>query len=357
MLTEVEKRAASLAVSRFGADRAHVQAVVLAHAQGGKNDLLELLVGHKLLTSEPARELRLALHATQMDTSAPSRNGSPAAPSPAPPPAVWSPGEPMRELHSLGDYRILRQLGEGGMGSVYLGYREGDERQVAIKVLSDRLACNQGYVDRFYREARSGMAMNHPNIVRGFSVAQDKPTGKHYLVLEYVDGGSAHALIARFGQLSVGDAVHIALDVARALEHAHSRNIIHRDIKPDNILITKAGVAKLADLGLSKRTDETSHLTGARQAFGTPYYMPYEQALNAKMADCRSDIYALGATLYHLVTGEVPFPGNNHLEIVSKKDVGLYTPASMVNAVVPGALADILERMLARDPGGRYQTV
>src|SRR5205085_3416730 len=173
-------------------------------------------------------------------------------------------------------------------------------------------------------------------------------------VLEYVDGPSAHSLLERFGRLAVPDAVHIILDIARALEHAHSRNIVHRDIKPDNILLTQSGVAKLADLGLAKRTDEASHLTAARQGFGTPYYMPYEQAMNAKYADGRSDIYALGATLYHLVTGDVPFPGENHLEIVSKKDVGLYTPASVVNSAVPVALDDILERMLARDPGDRY---
>src|SRR5262249_5674656 len=154
------------------------------------------------------------------------------------------------------------------------------------------------------------------------TVGQDRSSGKHYLVLEYVDGPSAHALLQRFGRLAVGDAVHIALDIARALEHAHSRSIVHRDIKPDNILLTQSGVAKLSDLGLAKRTDEASNLTAARQGFGTPYYMPYEQAMNAKYADGRSDIYALGATLYHLVTGEIPFSGATHLEIVEKKNIG-----------------------------------
>src|SRR5262249_47439060 len=161
----------------------------------------------------------------------------------------------------------------------------------------------QAFVARFYREAQSSSVLNHPNIVRGISVQQDGPTGKHYLVLEYVDGISAHALLNKLGHLAVGDAVHLGLDVARALEHAHSRNIIHRDIKPDNILIARSGLAKLTDFGLAKRTDEASHLTAARQGFGTSYYMPYEQALNAKQADGRSDIYALGATLYHLLTG------------------------------------------------------
>ncbi len=144
--------------------------------------------------------------------------------------------------------------------------------------------------------------------------------------------------------------------MARALEHAHSRNVVHRDIKPDNILITRSGVSKLVDLGLARRTDEASHLTATRQGFGTTYYMPYEQAINARYADGRSDIYALGATLYHLVTGIVPFPGDNHLEVIEKKNQGDFTPASKLNPAVPPALDRILERMLARDPRDRYQT-
>jgi serine/threonine-protein kinase len=270
--------------------------------------------------------------------------------------APKAPADPLHEPRSLGGYRVLRRLGGGGMGAVYLCYHERQGQQVAIKVLPDALASNPGFVARFYREARSGAMLNHPNIVRGIGVDQDPTTRKHYLVLEFVDGASAHVLLDRFGKLSVGDAVHIALDVARALEHAHSRNIIHRDIKPDNILVSKAGVAKLADFGLAKRTDEASHLTAARQGFGTSYYMPYEQALNAKQADGRSDIYALGATLYHLLTGEVPFSGANHLEVVEKKRTGDYLPATALNLNVPPALDPILDKMMARDPSDRYQT-
>ncbi len=150
-------------------------------------------------------------------------------------------------------------------------------------------------------------------------------------------------------RLSVGDALHVILDVARALEHAHMRNIVHRDIKPGNILITLSGLAKLADLGLAKRLDETSHLTHAQQGFGTPYYMPYEQAMNAKDADARSDIYALGATLYHLVTGDVPFAGENSLEVVDKKKIGTFMPASRINPDVPARAG----RHLEQDAGPR----
>ena len=260
------------------------------------------------------------------------------------------------ELRRLGEFRILRRLGEGGMGAVYLAYHEELGKQVALKVLADSLARNQRYVDRFYREDKSGRLLNHPNIVRSFGAGQDRATNKHYLVLEFIDGTTAHALLDRYGRLSVGDAVHIALDVARALEHAHSRNVIHRDIKPDNVLITRSGVSKLADLGLAKRTDEASHLTATRQGFGTSYYMPYEQALNAKHADGRSDLYALGATLYHLITGEVPFKGDNHLEVIEKKESGAFTPASQLNPAVPRILDQILGRMMARHPRDRYQT-
>lgn len=273
---------------------------------------------------------------------------------PAPLPPATS--DPLQELSSLGEYRILRLLGEGGMGSVYLGYHEGRGQQVALKVLADNLVSNRGYIERFYREARSAALLNHPHIVRGFAVGQDTTTGKHYLVLEYVDGPSAQALLEQYGRLPVGDCVRLAVDIARALEHAHSRNIVHRDIKPDNILISQAGIAKLADLGLAKRIDELSHLTGQRQAFGTSYYMPYEQAMSAKSVDGRSDIYALGATLYHLLTGEVPFPGDNHLEVIDKKERGEYTPASAVCAEATPELDRILSRMLARQPRDRYQT-
>ncbi len=266
------------------------------------------------------------------------------------------PTDPLHDLSSLGEYRFLRRLGEGGMGTVYLGWKEGQDGQVAVKVLDDQLASSQSYIDRFRREAKSGKLLNHPNIVRALDYGQDEKTGKHYLVLEFVDGASASALLDRLGRLSVGDAVHIALDVARALEHAHSRNLIHRDIKPDNILVTRSGVAKLADLGLAKRTDETSHLTSTRQGFGTTAYMPYEQAVAARSADNRSDIYALGATLYHLVVGAAPFPGDNHLDVVEKKRLGDFPTASSIQPEVPAALDAILARMMARMPRDRYQT-
>jgi serine/threonine-protein kinase len=377
MVSESEKQAAQLAVSRFGADRTRVtavlQSVLEAQAQGQPTNFLDILVTEKLLTTAQANDLRKALDITQFDPTSPAWSGkatngrgngnptkreTPASPARTKDPENLATPTPSAgaDLRSLGEYRILRLLGEGGMGSVYLGYHETEKRQVAIKVLNEQLSGFQASVDRFYREAKSGALLDHPNIVRNITRGQDSSTCRHYLVLEYVDGPSAHALLNQYGRLSVGDAVHIVLDIARALEHAHSRNIVHRDIKPDNILITTSGVAKLADLGLAKRTDEASHLTAARQGFGTPYYMPYEQAMNAKAVDGRSDIYALGATLYHLVAGEVPFPGATHLEVVEKKGLGFYAPASAHNPLIPEILDRVLEKMLAREPRDRYQT-
>jgi serine/threonine protein kinase len=359
MLTDSERRAAALAVIRFGVDKTRIKetarTIKQAQAEGQAADLLNSLVTQNLLSPLQAEEIRFALGRTQVD---------PDRPLPAPrTAAVTKPAKTngaaeaaVPELRRLGKYQILRRLGEGGMGAVYLGYDEEPGRQVAIKLLSDQLAGNQAYVDRFQREARSVLHLEHANIVRGIEVSEDQASGAHFLVLEFVDGPSAHALLDRFGRLPVGDAVHIVLDIARALEHAHSRNVIHRDIKPDNILLSQSGVAKLSDLGLARRIDENSHLTGARQGFGTPYYMPYEQSINARRADARSDIYALGATLYHLLTGEVPFPGASALEVAQKKQTGQFTSVRTMRPEIPESLERVIDKMLALSPQKRYQT-
>lgn len=286
----------------------------------------------------------------------PNRAMPRSSPSPGNPPGPASSTTDKSDLQILGPFRILRKLGEGGMGSVLLAFDTRSSRQVALKILNESLNSDQHFIHRFYREARSGTSLNHPNIVRTFEAGRDPKTQLHFLVMEFIDGPSAHKILGNQGKLEVGDAVHIAHDIARALEHAHSQNIIHRDIKPDNILISRSGVAKLGDLGLSKRTDEASSLTSARQGFGTTAYMPYEQALSARNADARSDIYALGATLYHLLTGQVPFPADNDVEVIERKKLGRFTPASDVNPEIPPVLDSILRRMLARHPRDRYQT-
>lgn len=351
------ERAATLAVDRFGADSARVQRAFqsVLRVQGQAGDLIDELVGEQVLTGQQAQELLAAVNNVRLDP--PERPGL--DPKQTPLPAALLDGQAVlaspRALRRLGDFTILRRLGEGGMGAVYLGYHAGLHCQVAIKVLSDELAASRAAVDRFYREARTGALLRHPSIVRTITAEHDTATGKHYLVQEYVDGISSHNLLERLGRLPVGDVVRIGLDVAGGLAYLHGRNFVHRDIKPDNILVTRAGQAKLTDLGLAKRLGETQPLTALHQGFGTPYYMPHEQAMNARRVDGRSDIFALGATLYHLVTGEVPFPGEDPQEIFERKRAGLFRSARTLNPEVPESLDGILARMLARDPAERQQ--
>ena len=353
------KRALRLAVTRFGvnarsAARVLHQALRSADSQP-RPDPADLLLQASLLSESQAQQLREALDQTQIDPGAQAANDNKRSAYEVQ--AERPPGDNhRRRLQEIVEYKVLRQLGEGGMGGVYLAFDEANERLVAIKVLQHHLTRNAALVERFRREAEFSTRLNHPNIVRGFSSGRDPKTGRYFLVMEYVDGPSVQKLLDQHQKLSIGDAVHIACDIAHALEHAQSHNIVHRDVKPENILITRTGIAKLADLGLSKATDQTSNLTATRQGFGTPYYMPYEQAMNARRADGRSDIFALGATLYHMVTGQVPFQGENPVDILERKAEGIYPPASLVNPEVPPVLDEILTKMLAPEPEDRYQT-
>ncbi len=351
------RRLARLAEQWYGIDPTKIEVVLRAvewqQQRDGRVDFLDALQDAGVIQQEQAHSLRHDHAPTQIYVQPPSlaADGTP----------KWLlPGNGAAangELAQLGPYRVFRRLGQGGMGSVYLGFDSKENRQVAIKVLAAEQAPKEKVLKRFQLEGRHGAMLEHPNIVRSFDTGQDAATGLYYIVLEYVDGPSAHELLDRAGKLQVGDAVHIILDIARALEHAHKQNIIHRDIKPGNILLASSGLAKLADLGLAKRRDDASNLTNASQGIGTPYYMPYEQAMSAKMADERSDIYALGATLYHLVAGDVPFGGDTSLEIVEKKGLGYYPSSQELNPEVPDRLEEILAKMLARDPENRYQTV
>jgi serine/threonine protein kinase len=253
-----------------------------------------------------------------------------------------------------GDYKLLKKLGKGGMGTVYKAHQISLDRIVAVKVLAKELASKDAYVRRFQREARMMIKLDHANILRCFGVGKDKETGCHYLSMELVEGGSVESWRKKLGRFSIGDALHIILKSAAGLQHAHNKNMIHRDIKPENILLTGEGVVKVADLGLAKDTQENLSLTRTGGGAGTPLYMAPEQARDFKHVDIRVDIYALGVMLYVFLTGLPPFRSDNLVDLVSAKEKGNFDPMRRHNDEVPSKLDLIVDKMIAKDPNSRY---
>lgn len=264
---------------------------------------------------------------------------------------------PASNLRALAHFRILRLIGLGGMSEVYLAYDPKTRKQIAIKVLADHLVTNQSFVNRFLQEGRLGRDLTHPNIVKAFVFGQDPTSKKHFIVMEYVDGPTAQERLEKGGRLPLADATRIIIDIARGLEFLHHNRFVHRDIKPGNILIAPDGSAKLADLGVAKFLDGEQGLTTLDQGVGTPYYMPWEQGVNACLVDRRSDVFALGATFYHLLTGRVPFPGEDEALIAKRKERGKYRLVRHYVPNLPESIDGVLERMLARDPRKRFATV
>lgn len=267
-----------------------------------------------------------------------------------------SPAAELPTLSTVGGRKLLRRLGAGGMSEVYLAYDANLHCPVAVKVLPEELAKNSTYVGRFRREAEVGQKIDHPNVVRCLEAGQDSQNGRRYLVMEFVKGQSAQAILEREGPIPLGDATRLVLDIARALEELHHKGYVHRDVKPGNILVSEDGRAKLADLGVAKPLADTAELTSFDQGVGTPYYMPWEQTLNASLVDARSDLFALGATFYHLITGRVPFPGKDVVEVSKRKDDGVFTPVRDLNPSVPRSIDTILSKLLARMPKDRFQS-
>jgi serine/threonine-protein kinase len=254
----------------------------------------------------------------------------------------------------LEDFRIVRKVGEGAMANVYQARQLSASREVALKVLFPHTARNPRMRERFYLEGRILARLNHPNMVRGYAVGEEN--GLHYFAMEFIDGRSLQKWLNLLGKLSVPDALHITLACARALQYAHGLELVHRDIKPDNILITRQGQVKITDLGVVKQVGDDLSLTQTGNGIGTPCYMPLEQARNAKDTDGRSDIYALGCVLYCMLTGRPPFLGENLVELLQAKQVGRFTVARKYNDAVPERLDLIIDKMLAKQVRFRYQT-
>ncbi len=258
---------------------------------------------------------------------------------------------------SLGKYKVLEKLGSGGMGTVFLCEHKLMRRRVAVKVLPVPKAEDKASLDRFYREARAVAAVDHPNIVRAYDIDQDD--NLHFLVMEWVDGTNLQDLVKKFGPLDITRSCHYIYGAAVGLQHAHEIGLIHRDIKPGNILVDRSGVVKVLDLGLARLTnDADDNLTrqNDENVLGTADYLAPEQAMDSHTVDIRADIYSLGATLYFLLTGSALFPEGS---IAQKLIWHQNRPPRSVKALrseVPDELVAVLDRMLAKDVAKRYQT-
>jgi serine/threonine protein kinase len=270
------------------------------------------------------------------------------------------PAEPV-ELPTVTGYEILECLGEGGMGRVYKARHRLLERLVALKVIRRERLSNPEAVRRFRREARAAATLHHPNIVAVHDAGQDGDT--HFLVMEYVEGIDLDRLVRTGGPLPVHQACDYVRQAALALEHAHARGLIHRDVKPANLLCAADGtVVKLLDLGLARREaaggDEqaSSDLTQVGAMVGTADFIAPEQARNPTQADIRADLYALGGTLYFLLTGRPPFPGGSVGEKLLRHQREEPRPIDQLRPDVPAAVQDIVRKLMAKQPEGRYQT-
>lgn len=228
--------------------------------------------------------------------------------------AVTNPSECVQ---TIGNYELLAKLAEGGMGTVYRGRNCLTGDIVAVKVVPPHLLNNPVVLKRFEQEYSVARAIDHPNIVKALDFGRQGDL--RYLVMEFVDGESLGQKLEREGAMSEADAIRVISQVARGLQAAHAQGVIHRDVKPDNVLLTPDGQAKLTDLGLVKELEADLNLTRTGRGLGTPHFMAPEQFRNAKKADMRCDIYSLGATLYMMVTGELPFKSNGPLDAWMKK--------------------------------------
>jgi serine/threonine-protein kinase len=257
----------------------------------------------------------------------------------------------------VGDYELIEKLGAGGMGAVYKARRASTGEIVALKILPRSKAQDAEFRSRFEQEARAAFELSHPNIVRALDVGN--ADGYHYIAMEFVDGRDLYSILEERGKLSPAEALAIAIQIADALDHAHSEHLVHRDIKPDNILIESGtGAAKLTDLGLCIEEASLSakpRITRRGLAMGTPFYFSPEQARGEEDIDIRADIYALGATLYEMVTGKPPFEGRSAAEVMLRHIQEEVISPREIDRSIPDGLCAVIEKMMAKDREDRYQ--
>ena len=247
-------------------------------------------------------------------------------------------------------YQIIKSIGEGGMANVYLAYDTILDRNVAVKILRGDLSSDEKFVRRFQREALSASSLSNPNIVEVYDVGEDN--GEFYIVMEYIEGKHLKALLKKRGKLTVTEVVDIMSQIANGLSVAHDSYIIHRDIKPQNIMILENGMVKITDFGIAMAINATQ-LTQTNSVMGSVHYLPPEQA-SGKGATLQSDIYSMGILMYELLTGKLPFKGDNAIEIALKHLKEHVPPVSDELPNIPQSIENIIIRATAKNPKNRY---
>lgn len=257
-------------------------------------------------------------------------------------------------VQQIPGYKILGKVGAGAMAFVYKAKQLSLDRTVAIKLLPHRFSENPEYVSRFYKEGKAAGKLHHNNIVQAIDVGE--AGGYHYFVMEFVEGKTIADDLTNGQVFTEQEALDIIIQVAQALEHAHGIGLIHRDVKPKNIMITKDGVVKLADMGLARETTDMEAAQSEQgKAYGTPYYIAPEQIRGAIDIDGRADIYGLGATFYHMVTGRVPFMADDSAEIMKKHLRERLIPPDHINTSLSAGLSEVIEIMMAKNKDDRYK--
>ncbi|MCK6473686.1 MAG: protein kinase [Planctomycetes bacterium] len=257
-------------------------------------------------------------------------------------------------VERFGEFKLVERLGEGGMGSVYKARDVLKERFVALKVLRKGLTITPEHIQRFQREGSAATELEHPNIVATYSFGVLK--GIQYLAMEFVEGETLKSRIRREEKVPEPDALRIAAEIAKGLGHAHAHGLVHRDVKPENILLASGGAVKLADLGLAKSVYGDQQLTQTGQVVGTPSYLSPEQAQGEKVPDPRSDFYSLGATLYHALTGRKPFDAKSQMDVMMMHIQGRLPNPKDFNPGLSDGAVQIVVKLMAKAKGERYQS-
>ena len=250
-----------------------------------------------------------------------------------------------------GRYRLDRRLGVGGMSTVYLALDQRLERSVAVKLLAEHLADDDAFISRFRREALSAARLVHPNIVQVFDFGFDEAQHQHFIVMEHVPGRSCAELLRDRGRLGVDEALEIITQACRGLDYAHRNGVIHRDVKPGNLLVSDAEVVKLADFGIARATDQSS-ITQVGSVLGTAAYLAPEQA-RGEEAGPRADLYSLGVVAYQLISGRLPYEASSLTELALKQQREAPIPLAQLNPEVPRTLGDAVAMALALEKSQR----